>query len=123
MIALHNSEVRNILEDILGPICALGGTPTETNKLTIHHLDPKREQFVCYLIQLVLICEFQHRMFNIVEQRKPKIANDINDGMKYYRRTKDGLIIPQLKIELETQIQSLGYDISTVGIPRLIKHK
>jgi hypothetical protein len=86
---MSNINAKKQLIDMYGPICFLGDTPNNKNKLTYHHIKPVREGKETTIENGALLSERMHWLFNKIEKIDPKTAEYLNEYFQYYKETYD----------------------------------
>jgi hypothetical protein len=82
---MNNKQVKNLLIYNFGASCWLGGKITKKNPLTNHHILAKRDGGETTLDNGALLSQEMHDRFNILEQRYPELAEEINSYLKQYK--------------------------------------
>lgn len=108
------TDIKNLLIEEYG-LCFLGGKVSRKNPYTYHHLIPKRSGGQVTLQNGALLCNLQHSMFNAVENDNRRQAEELNDGFREFKRTKDLHLIKDMKRFVEHRITMMGYEIDTKG--------
>jgi 5-methylcytosine-specific restriction endonuclease McrA len=113
MASNRKSKIKLI--GIYGAICFLDGIILVKNPLTVHHIIPQRKKVDNRLSNLALLCHVEHQMFNAIERDNQRHAEDLNDGFREYKKTKNGLIIVQMRKFVDERINALGYEVENKG--------
>ena len=88
-VFMSNRYVRDPLIRIYGETCFLGGKPSESNPLTLHHIKSVCNGGVDTVKNGALLTEGMHWLFNMIELKDPETAKFINEYFQYYKETKD----------------------------------
>lgn len=105
------SCARYIVDREYGGRCFLGGTVTNKNILTAHHIIPVRSGGLTILVNLAPLCRLQHDMFNVLERLEPDKAARINEYFMYLKETKKYKLITEMSQYVDDEIARLGYRV------------
>jgi hypothetical protein len=110
-----NKKATIKLISVFGHICFLNGVIFVKNPITYHHIVAKRNKGKATFENGALLCYLEHQMFNAIERDNQRHAEDLNDGFREYKKTKNGLIIVQMRKFVDERINALGYEVENKG--------
>lgn len=116
------TKVRNLLIAEYDT-CFLNGVLCRKNPYTAHHIVPRRTKIDNSINNLALLCHLEHQMFNAIERDNRRHAEDLNNGFREYKRTKDELIIVQMRTFVDKRINALGYEVEDKGKLLVLRRK
>ena len=108
------SKIRDLLITEYGT-CFLGGNISRKNPYTGHHIKPVRDGGETTIRNIALLGRLQHDMHNVIEKDNYIEGKMLNEYYTYYKQTKDGLALMQMKRYIENEIRKRGYTVEDRG--------
>lgn len=123
LIDMKREILRKLMIQRFGEQCFADYEITKKNNITIHHLEPIRENGRNTLDNIALLSQIAHCIFNEIEKGNWKKAKELNDAFREFKLWQDKRILQQTHDYMEAERIALGYEIDSKGKLLVLKRK
>lgn len=118
-----NKDAKIKLINDFGEMCFLLGNITKKNMLTYHHILAKRNGGKATYDNGALLCLCEHQMFNVLENKNKRYAEEVNEGFQEYKRSREYQLLVQMRYFIELELYHGGYQIEESNNVLVLKRK